>query len=132
MGQKFAAPPLNDTALTFTPVPSLPSKNTASAWALLENLKMYNYAKTDFSDRFDADLSRTQLLNPSELIEISLDNVTFHAAGSDDLPLVVDDVANGESVTAYVRTVLPRNLTGQESRDASLLVRWKTPLRTCD
>jgi hypothetical protein len=132
MGQKFAAPPLNDTALTFTPVPSLPSKNTASCWGLLENLKMYNYAKTDFSDRFEPELGRTQLVNPSEMIEISTDNVNFVGAGSDELPLVVQDIPDGEGVTAYIRTKLPRDLTGDESRDASLLVRWKTPLRTCD
>ncbi len=132
MGQKFAAAPLNDTALTFTPVPGIPIKNTASSWALIENLKMYNYAKTDFSDRLSADLDRTQLLNPSEMIEISLDNINFEAVGSDQLPLVVRAVPDSSSVTTYVRTILPRDLTGEESRDASLLVRWKTPLRTCD
>ena len=132
MGQKFNAAPLNSTALTFLPTPSLPEKNTASCWALIENLKMYNYAKTDFSDRLDRDIKRTQLLTPSEMIEISLDNSTFVGVGSEQLPLVVQDVPDGITVTIYVRTILPRDLTGQEKRDASLLVRWKTPLRTCD
>jgi hypothetical protein len=132
VGQRFAATPDNSTALLFTAVPTQPSKNTASSWALLENLKIYNYPKTDFTDIYAEDLDRTQLVNPSEMIEISTDGVNFVGVGSAELPLTVEDVPAGESVTVYIRTIIPRHLTGDEKRDASLLVRWKTPLRDCN
>jgi hypothetical protein len=132
MGQRFASSPHNSTALAFTPVPTLPAKNTASVWALMENLKIYNYAKTDFSDINSPDLERTQLITPSQLLEISTDGINFEGIGSSNLPLVVGGVPSGESTTIFLRSNLPRNLTGDENRDASLLVRWKTPLQQCD
>lgn len=131
LGQKFAANPHNSTALTFTAVPTLAAKNTASAWALLENLKIYNYPKWDFSDRNAADIERPRLVTPSELVEISVDNTNFYPAGSDSLPLIVQDVPPGASTIVYIRTNIPKGLTGNEQRDASLLVRWKTPLAQC-
>lgn len=132
LGQKFAAAQHNSTALTFTAVPTLAAKNTASTWALLENLKIYNYPKWDFSDRVQPNIERSRLVTPSELVEISTDNINFYSSGSDNLPLVVEDVPPGSAATVYVRTNIPKGLTGNEQRDASLLVRWKTPLRQCD
>jgi hypothetical protein len=132
VGQRFATTPDNSTALVFTAVPSQTAKNTASSWGVIENLKIYNYPKRDFSDINNTSLTRTQLLTPSEMIEISLDNVNFSGVGAAELPLVVQDVSPGESATVYIRTNLPRKLTGDEQRDASVLVRWKTPLRDCD
>lgn len=132
VGQALAAVRHNDTALTFTAVPSLPQTNTASAWALLENIKVYNYAKTDFSDINNRDLTRTQLLKPSEMLQVSLDGINWYSSGSDNLPLVVKDVPPGGEATVYMRSNIPRDITGDEERDASLLVRWKTPLIDCD
>jgi hypothetical protein len=133
VGQRFAATPDNSTSLLFTAVPTQPSKNTASSWALLENLKIYNYAKSDFSDRFKKGLTRTQLINPSEMVEISVSGTgPFYGAGSAELPLSIPNVSPGDSATIYIRTNIPKTLTGDENRDASLLVRWKTPLRDCD
>jgi uncharacterized protein YkuJ len=132
VGQGIAATPHNETATTFTAVPTLPQDNTASSWASLENIKIYNYAKTNFDDRNDRELSRTQLLKPSEMLEISLDNTTWHGVGSDSLPLVVPGVESGQEGTVYVRSNIPKDITGDENRDASLLVRWKTPLVNCD
>ncbi len=129
VGQRFAATPDNSTALLFTAVPTQPARNTASVWGLLENIKMYNYAKSDFSDINSADLERTQLITPAELIEISTDGITFSKVG---VPLTVENVAPGESATIYVRTIIPKGLTSDVSRDASLLVRWKVPLEDCD
>jgi len=131
-GQRFASSPHNSAALAFTAVPTLPAKNTASAWALLENIKIYNYAKTNFDDINSEDLERTQLVTPSSLVEISLDGVNFEKSGSASLPLVSQAVPAGESRTVYVRTDIPKGLTGDETRDASMLVRWKTPLRQCN
>jgi hypothetical protein len=132
VGQRFASTPDNSTALLYTAVPTMPAQNTASAWGLLENLKIYNYPRTNFDDRNSRNLERTQLLTPSEMIEISTDGVNFSGVGSSELPLVVRNVSAGDSVTAYIRTIIPKGLTGEEQRDASLLVRWKTPLRDCD
>lgn len=132
MSQRFVASPHNRVALTFTAVPSLPTNATASSWAAIENLKIYNYAKTDFSDRLQSDLTRTQLVPPSEMVQISLDGVDFESVGSANLPLVKKGVADEESVNLYVRTNIPKGLTGRENRDASLIVRWKTPLQECD
>lgn len=132
IGQGIGATPHNETATTFTAVPTLPQENTASAWALIENIKLYNYAKTDFSDINERDLKRTQLLKPSEMLEISLDEVEWHGSGSDTLPLVVRGVPSESEGTVYIRSNIPRDITGDENRDASLLVRWKTPLVNCD
>ncbi len=132
VGQRFAATPDNSTSLLFTAVPTQPAKNTASTWGLIENLKIYNYPKVDFSDINTADLRQTQLTTPSEMIEISIDGTNFFGVGSDQLPLSVQDVSSGESATVYIRTNIPKDLTGDENRDASLLVRWKTPLRDCN
>jgi len=134
VGQRFAATPDNSTALLFTAVPTQPATNTSSSWGVIENLKIYNYPKSDFDDRNQRNLERTQLINPSEMIEISVSGTpnSFVGVGSSQLPLAVFNVPDGESVTAYIRTIIPRDLTGDESRDASLLVRWKTPLRDCN
>ena len=132
IGQAVASSPQNETATTFTAVPTQPQTNTSSSWALLENIKIYNYAKLEFGDINQRDLSRSQLLKPSDMIQISLDNATFHSSGADTLPLVIRGVENNEVATVYIRSNVPRDITGNENRDASLLVRWKTPLVNCD
>jgi len=130
-GQFAAAPPPNETAAAYTAVPTMPLTTTQSCWALLENLKIYNYAKTDFRDRESPDVDKIQLVNPSEMLQISLDDVNFYDVGSSNLPLVVNNVVSGAPVTIYVRTNIPKGLTGRENRDASLLVRWKVPDPQC-
>lgn len=133
LGQRFAAGAHNSTALTFTAVPTLPVDNTASVWGVMENLKIYNYAKTNFDDREQPDLVRRQLITPSELVQISLDGISWSSSGSDTLPLTARTISADEVVNVHIRTNIPRfGLTGDESRDASLLVRWKTPLQNCD
>lgn len=132
VGQEVGSPQHNDTALTFTAVPTLPQENTASVWGLLENVKIYNYAKTDFSDKDNPVLESSQLTKPSDLVQVSLDNVNFYSSGSDNLPLVISNVPPNSPKTVYLRSNIPSNITKQENRDASLLVRWKTPFKKCD
>jgi hypothetical protein len=132
VGQSVGATPHNPAAKTFTAVQTLPQSNTSSSWALLENIKIYNYAKENFDDINEQDLSRSQLLKPSQMLQISLDDITFHSSGSDGLPLVVQDVPSEQDGTIYIRSNIPKDITGNEDRDASLLVRWKTPLINCD
>lgn len=134
VGQLFAATPDNPTAILFTAVPTASARNTASTWGLIENIRIYNYPRSDFSDINLQDPVRNQLLTPSEMIEISISGTldSFVELGSSQLPLVVRNISAGNGVTVYIRTILPKNLTGDESRDASLLVRWKTPLKECN
>ncbi len=98
---------------------------TTSVGGVASNLKIYNYCKTDFSDVLNTEeIDEVKLKKPSELIEISKDNLTFYKVGSEDLPLAFSMVAPGTIVPVYVRPVLTRNLTGAERRTASLVAEW--------
>jgi hypothetical protein len=134
MGQLFASIPQNATAMTYTPVATLPTDITASTWGVIENLKIYNYAKRYFDDRDEPELRAENSITPAEMIEISLtaSGTDFHGLGSDSLPLVSRRVSSGEPVSVYVRTNIPKGLDPEAERDASLIVRWKTPLEECE
>jgi len=96
--------------------------------AVISNLKIFNYCKTNFDDSLNNndDLENTGggLIQPYELIEISSDNVTFHKVGSVDLPFIFREVAAGISIPIYVRTKIPKNLTGEEKRTAGVIGSW--------
>jgi len=80
------------------------SASTGSVDGVVDNLRVYNYAKSDFSHSLQNEsLAHTR---PSdELIEISTDGVNFY--GSDtrgfSLPLLVRNVAPGEGFKVYIR-----------------------------
>ena len=98
---------------------------THSVDGVVGNLKVYNYCKTDFSDVLNTEeVDVVKLKKPSELIEISKDNLTFYRVGSGNLPLSFSMVAPGTVVPVYVRPILTRGLTGAEKRTASLIVEW--------
>jgi hypothetical protein len=134
MGQLFSSIPQNATALTFTPIPNIPTDLTASTWGVIENLKIYNYAKRYFDDKEEEDLQVVSATTPAEMIEISLtaSGNDFHGLGSDSLPLVATGIPSGEPVSVYIRTNIPKGLDPEAERDASLIVRWKTPLEECE
>lgn len=134
MGQLFATIPQNATARTFTAVNSLPTDITASTWGVIENLKIYNYAKRYFDGRNEPGLTTEESITPAELIEISLtaSGNDFHGLGSDSLPLVATGIPSDEPVPVYIRTRIPKGMDPEAERDASLIVRWKTPLEDCD
>jgi hypothetical protein len=93
--------------------------------SVVSDLRMYNYCKTDFNDTlFNVDSEEGDLIHPSELIELSKDNLTFYKVGDINLPLYWDDVAADVTVPLYVRTSLPRGLTGRELRTAGIIVQW--------
>jgi len=101
------------------------STDTYSMSAVVSDLKIYNYCKLDFSDSIGgAEVERADLIKPSELIEISKDNLTFYKVGDNNLPLLYDFVPVGDSVPVYVRTSLPKGLTGKEQRTAALVAEW--------
>jgi len=90
--------------------------DSSSVWGVIENLKVYNYAKIDFEDRNLGEFSST-LLSPSQFVEISDDGSTFYGRGSPNLPIVLSQVPSGGTRTIYLRTVVPRlGLTGKENR----------------
>ena len=82
-------------------------------------------------DIFDFDISTSHVITPNRLIEVSLDGVNFEKVGSQNLPISALDVVPGGVVNLYVRTNIPKNLSGDENRDASVLVSWRTPRSLC-
>ncbi len=98
---------------------------TSSVDAVLSDFKIYNYCKTDFfkSMRNEVDLA-DKLIKPSNFIELSKDNLTYYKIRDSGLPLVYENVAPGTSVPVYVRTSIPKGLTGKELRTAGLKVAW--------
>jgi hypothetical protein len=100
---------------------------TSSVDGVLNNLKIYNYCKTDFIDSLSLDnvyIEESGLKNPQQFIEISKDNVTFYNTESGQLPLFFDDVPEGTTVPVWVKITLPKDLTGKEERTAKILGSW--------
>jgi hypothetical protein len=106
-------------------VPQAPAlQDPTSAWASIDNLKVYNYCKKDFFDKNIEDPEFSELLSPNEFIEISSDNVTFYNRDSSALPLTFEQVPVDESRRIWVRTNIPISLTGKEKRTADLQIEW--------
>lgn len=98
---------------------------TSSVDAVLRNLKIYNYCKKDFeSSIFNREDPSDDLVKPSNLIEISKDNLTYYKVGDAELPLMWHEVPAGDVTPVYVRTNVSKTLTGEENRTAGLLVYW--------
>jgi hypothetical protein len=92
---------------------------------VVSELKLHNYCKTNFDATIeDVNYDETNLIHPSQFVEISKDNLTFYKVGDTSLPLFWDDVPADTTVPLYVRTVLPRSLTGKELRTAGIIVSW--------
>ena len=93
---------------------------------VVSNLKIYNYCKTDFSDSIGSSeiTDKVVLTKPSELIEISKDNLIFYNIDSSELPFKYEDVLQEEIIPIYVRTSIPKGLSGKEIRTANLLGQW--------
>lgn len=97
----------------------------SSVDAVISRLKMYNYCKTDFTDSMSENPSTQRtLLKPSDFIEISKDNLTFHKVGSSELPFFFEQVAVGGEIPVWVKVTLPRDLTGDEKRTSKILGSW--------
>mgnify|MGYP001224174190 CR=1 FL=1 len=101
---------------------------TSAVDAVISNLKIYNYCKTNFEDSLNntenIDNSTGSFLQPNKLIEISSDNLTFYKVGSADLPFIFDDVTPNTSIPIYVRTIIPKTLIGKEKRTAAIIGSW--------
>lgn len=100
--------------------------DTYSMSAVVSNLKIYNYCKTDFTDSLTNELKDQEksLIGPSNYIELSKDNLTFYKVGDFNLPLFFEMVPAGDLVPVYVRTSLPEGLTSKEQRSAAVVGEW--------
>ena len=99
---------------------------SSSVDGVISNIKIHNYCKTDFRDSIrSADIEGDILLTkPSDLIEISKNNVTFYGVGDEELPFYFKNVPSNEVVPVYVKTTIPKGLTGKEKRTAEILGQW--------
>ena len=93
--------------------------------AVVGHLRLYNYCKTNFDDTiYNVNINPEPLTDPSQFVEISKDNLTFYKVGDPNLPLFWENVSSNMVVPIYVRTVLPRTLTGKELRTANIIAYW--------
>lgn len=93
--------------------------------AVVSYLKVYNYCKPDFTDSLEQEeVEVEELMLPSQMVELSKDNLNFYDAESGELPLRFEDVADGDTVQVYVRTKIPKGLTGKEKRTAGIIASW--------
>ncbi len=98
---------------------------TSSVDAVVCNLKIYNYCKTNFeSSIFNRVDGADALIKPSNLIEISKNNLTYYKVGDSSLPLKFEAVSADAVTSIYVRTDVPSSLVGKEKRTSNLLVYW--------
>lgn len=103
------------------------SLETTSIEGVISDLRIYNYCKTDFTSSLQNLSDSSRLVNPylpSKLIEISRDNVTFYKVGDAGLPFTFEKVQPNEVVPIYVRSIVPLNITGYESRTSGIVASW--------
>ena len=93
--------------------------------AVYDNIKVYNYCKTDFNIN-DEDVTKDIKYLVENYIELSSDNINFYSVGDESLPLVFEQVPPGESVTVYVRANKAENFSLAEATTAQIIVEWLT------
>jgi hypothetical protein len=59
-----------------------------------------------------------------KLIAISSDNLTYYKVGAPELPFFFEKVNQGDSVPIYVKSIVPKDLTGVNSRTSSIKYSW--------
>ena len=94
----------------------------SSLWGVIDNLKVYNYCKTNFD--LVNEVTADDVYSPNDLIEISKDGVHFYSKHDEEVPLRFDNVKDGDTVHFYIRSKIPRFLTKNVLRTASLLLEW--------
>jgi hypothetical protein len=102
-------------------------RDITSVDAVISDLKLYNYCKTDFSDSMSGVLTDEQIVDVTssdKLIAISSDNLTYYKVGAPELPFFFEKVNQGDSVPIYVKSIVPKDLTGVNSRTSSIKYSW--------
>jgi len=99
---------------------------SSSVDAVVSNFKIYNYCKNDFiSSMTTVDLDEGTVLEGSaNFIEISTDNLTYYNIDSEELPFIFRDVPADDVIDVFVRTVIPKGLTGAERRTSGVMGSW--------
>ena len=96
----------------------------AEGSGVFDNVKLYSYAKTDFNIN-DESNTKDVTFTANQFLEISENNSTFYGVGSDQLPLIFQQVPVGTIKTIYIRSNKNDNFL-QSKLTASLIVQWLT------
>ena len=91
---------------------------------IFDNIRLYKYAKTNFNIN-DESNTKDITYTPNQFLEISADNSTFYGVGSDQLPIIFEQVPVGTTKTIYIRSNKNDNFL-QSKKTASLIVQWLT------
>jgi hypothetical protein len=91
---------------------------------VFENVKIYNYCKDSFNINTQ-NITDEYLYTPENFIELSKDNSDFYGIGSNNLPIIFEQVPSQESVTIYIRTNKNNKLKSTGS-NAQIIVDWLT------
>jgi len=100
------------------------NKDTFSS-AIFDNIKIYNFCKTVFNPNEEG-VDKDKVYTPNEFLQISKDDINFYGLGSDQLPLIFEQVPVGESRIIYVRTNKNENFGRSKKFTGTLIVSWLT------
>lgn len=91
---------------------------TSSVDGVVDNLRVYNYAKSDFTHSIQ-NQELEHIRASDELVEISLDGVNFYGseARGTELPLLVQNVVPGQRFNVYVRNKEQEGTTSLEGQE---------------
>ena len=91
---------------------------------VFDNIKIYSYAKSNFSINTEG-IETDIVYTPNDFLEISSDNINFYGIGSDQLPLIFEQVPSGDKKTVYIRSNKDYRFK-QSKKTADLIVNWLT------
>jgi hypothetical protein len=91
---------------------------------IFENVKIYNYCKKSFEVN-KQDIEGDLIYAPENFIEISKDNINYYGLGSENLPLVFEQVPSWDSETVYVRAIKNSKFSATNST-AQIIIDWLT------
>jgi len=89
---------------------------------VFDNIKIYSYAKSNFSINTEG-IETDIVYTPNDFLEISSDNINFYGIGSDQLPLIFEQVPSGDKKTVYIRSNKDYRFK-QSKKTANLIVNW--------
>jgi hypothetical protein len=99
--------------------------DSPSGGGVYENIKLYNYCKTDF-DINKQDISTDMAYDPNDYMEISSDNITFYNVGSAELPIIFNQVPAGDKRAIYIRANKTKGNFNNSGKTGQLLISWLT------
>jgi len=90
---------------------------------VFNNLKIYNYCKTEF-DINKLDVYGDLPTEPNEFLQISKDGINFY--GNDDgvMPFVFDEVSAGTKIPIYIRTNKNEKFKSSNKKTGTIITSW--------